>query len=403
MDFMEHIQALASKIAKLRDQIATEEATKIAFVMPFITALGYDVFDPSEVIPEFTADVGTKKGEKVDYVILHAGAPMMIFECKKIGAPLDANHASQLYRYYGVSKARFGVLTDGAIYKFFTDLEEPNKMDLKPFLDVDISNSQHPLLGELKRFTKSSFNLEETVEASKELKYLGGIKGVLTAQMVRPAEEFVRFLAAQVYPGQMRQNVLEWFQGIVKRAFNEFINDRITDRLRTALNQGGADQPGTGTVTGPAAIKIRDIETLPEEIEAYYIARSVLRQKTDPKRIAMRDAKSYFSILLDDNNRKPLCRLYFHSAQKYIGLFNERKEETRHAIADLDDLYKFSEHLAATVDLYDTNQMTEGKEPTAPDGESQGNRTPEQLREAALKAAATRRLRAQQASDAEEV
>jgi predicted type IV restriction endonuclease len=371
MDFMENIQSLASKIAKLRDQIETEEATKIAFVMPFITTLGYDVFNPSEVMPEFTADVGTKKGEKVDYVILHNGTPLMIFECKKLGSPLDANHASQLYRYFSVSKARFGVLTDGAIYKFFTDLEESNKMDLKPFLDVDISNSQHPLLGELKRFAKSSFNLEETIEASKELKYLGGIKSVLTTQLVQPADEFVRFLAAQVYPGQIRHNVLESFHDIVKRAFNQFINDRIADRLRTALNQGGTNETKTGAEVGAATPKSRDNEALSEEIEAYYIVRSVLRQKTDPKRIAMRNSKSYCSILLDDNNRKPLCRLYLHSTQKYVGLFNEHKEETRHAVSDLDDLYKFSEHLAAAINLYDTGQVKDGKETDAQDGEPQ--------------------------------
>jgi predicted type IV restriction endonuclease len=122
MDFIDRIRELASRAPKQLPHIQTEEATKNALVMPFIGALGYNVFDPTEVTPELTADVGIKKGEKVDYAILQDGQPIMLFECKWHGAELKDGHASQLYRYFSVTHARFGVLTNGIIYRFFTDL-----------------------------------------------------------------------------------------------------------------------------------------------------------------------------------------------------------------------------------------------------------------------------------------
>ncbi|MDE0017409.1 MAG: type I restriction enzyme HsdR N-terminal domain-containing protein, partial [Candidatus Poribacteria bacterium] len=132
MDFIEGLTNLSSVIAKRKDIIETEEATKNAFVMPFINLLGYNVFDPTEVVPEFTADVGTKQGEKVDYAIFKDDEVIMLIECKKYGTDLSDAHTTQLYRYFSVVHARIAVLTDGVIYRFYTDLEESNIMDSKP-------------------------------------------------------------------------------------------------------------------------------------------------------------------------------------------------------------------------------------------------------------------------------
>lgn len=115
MDFIDHLRLLSTRIAANKDNIQTEEATKNAMIMPLIQILGYNVFDPLEVTPELVADVGTKKGEKVDYAILKDGKPIILFECKKSGADLHINHASQLFRYFHVTEARFGVLTNGLV------------------------------------------------------------------------------------------------------------------------------------------------------------------------------------------------------------------------------------------------------------------------------------------------
>src|SRR5690348_4895174 len=237
MDFIELLQNISSKIIKQKNFINTEEATKNAFVMPFISALGYDVFDPAEVVPEFIADVGIKKGEKVDYAVKHDGKIVMLFECKCCNASLDESHASQLYRYFSVTEARIAVLTDGIIYRFYTDIEESNKMDPKPFMEFNMLDIQEPLVVELKRLTKQAFNLEDILTVAGELKYTREIKRILNEELNSPSEDFVKFFASQVYSGKLTAGVRVQFAGITKRAFAQFINEHITERLRSAMGE----------------------------------------------------------------------------------------------------------------------------------------------------------------------
>ncbi len=131
MDFKDTIKQLADRIEKLKDNIQTEEATKNAFIMPFINALGYDVFNPLEVLPEMTCDIGTKKGEKIDYAIMKDDQPILLIECKHWKQDLNL-HDNQLLRYFNVSKAKFGLLTNGIIYRFYTDLKEPHLTEKIP-------------------------------------------------------------------------------------------------------------------------------------------------------------------------------------------------------------------------------------------------------------------------------
>ncbi len=142
MDFHETIKGLAARTEKLKGSITTEEACKTAFVMPFLNALGYDVFNPDIVTPEFIADVGVKKGEKVDYAIKSDGKIIMLVECKPCGSDLAQQHMSQLYRYFSVTDARFSILTNGIHYWFYSDLDEKNRMDQKPFFQFNILDYQ---------------------------------------------------------------------------------------------------------------------------------------------------------------------------------------------------------------------------------------------------------------------
>jgi len=176
MDFVDQLRVLASRIISSKSIIQTEEATKNAMVMPFIQMLGYNVFDPMEVTPELIADIGTKKGEKVDYAILRDGKPIMLFECKKCGGDLSINHAGQLFRYFHVTEARFGVLTNGLVYRFFTDLEQPNKMDEKPFFEFNILDFNERDVEELKKFAKSAFDLDTILTTANDLKYTRSIQ-----------------------------------------------------------------------------------------------------------------------------------------------------------------------------------------------------------------------------------
>ncbi len=352
MDLIDRLRELSARIPKLKAEglIKTEEGTKNALVMPFINALGYNVFDPTEVTPELVADVGTKKGEKVDYAILKDGQPIMLFECKCCGIDLGEVHASQLYRYFSVTAARFGILTDGVVYQFYTDLEAPNKMDSKPFLVFDMLDIKEPLVEELKKFTKSAFDLDQIMSTASELKYTSAIKKIVTAQLAQPTEDFVRFFASQVYSGRMTAATLVQFTELVKRAWREVITDRMKETFTKAAQADDQKVEASPVVEVPNA-EIKVITT-DEEQEAFRIIRAILRGAVDVKRICMRDAQSYCAILLDDNNRKPIVRLHFNSGKKHIGIINEQKQEDRVNIESLDDLYQCADRLIASVNRY---------------------------------------------------
>jgi predicted type IV restriction endonuclease len=355
MDFKDQIRQLGERTAKLKEQIATEEATKNAFIMPFIQALGYDVFNPIEVVPEYVADIGLKKGEKVDYAILKDSQPILLIECKHWAQKLDI-HDNQLVRYFHVTKAKFAILTNGIKYRFYTDLVEQNIMDEKPFLEFDIAEIKEQQIEELKKFHKSYFDINNIISSASELKYTNEIKSILTTELKTPSEEFVRYFAQKVYPKKITANVLFQFSDLVKKSVHQVISDMITDRLKSAIDKENTEQQATSApeenITTENSEKDKQIETTSTELESFFIVKSILRTLIDSNRITYRDAQSYFAILLDDNNRKTICRIYLNTSKKYVGIFDSAKKETKNEIQTLDDIYTFSEQLKATVETY---------------------------------------------------
>ncbi len=234
MDLIDQLNGLAARIPKQIEHLTTEEATKNALILPMINSLGYNVFDPTEVIPEFTADVGTKKGEKVDYVIMMEGKPAILIECKMAGSKLSLNHAGQLFRYFATTEARFAILTNGIDYQFFTDIEKPNKMDEKPFFEFSMSRLDPNVVDEIKKFSKASFNLENILSNASELKYKKQVKALLQKELDSPSEDFVRYFTQQVYSGKFISSIKEQFTPIVASAFKEFIKDHVNRRLQRA-------------------------------------------------------------------------------------------------------------------------------------------------------------------------
>lgn len=210
MDFKDSIKQLSERVLKLKDNLQTEEATKTALIMPFIQMLGYDVFNPLEVMPEYTCDIGTKKGEKIDYAIIKEDSPIILIECKHWKQDLTL-HDNQLLRYFHVSNAKFGILTNGIIYRFYTDLETPNKMDEKPFLEIDLLDIKHPDIEEVKKFHKTYFDLENILSSANELKYTRELKCLVNSEFQNPSTDFVKLFAKQVYDGLLTQKMLEQF------------------------------------------------------------------------------------------------------------------------------------------------------------------------------------------------
>ena len=353
MDLVDKIKDIASRIAKTKEHIKTEEATKNAYIMPFISALGYDVFNPLEVIPEFISDVGTKKGEKVDYAIKKDEKIIILVECKSIHSTLNSDHLDQLYRYFSVTESRFAILTNGLEYWFYSDIYEPNKMDSKPFFTFNISEFREDQIDELKKFARSTFNLDEILGAASDLKYTNAIKKYFSDLLSDPSDEFVRVFAGNVYSGRLKQNIIDQFRVIVKKALGQHISEKISDRLKSALE---SESIKSDQSVEKEAVKINKKEdgiiTTEEELEGYNIIKAILRDTVPVERITLRDTKSYCGVLFDDNNRKPLCRLYFNSSRKYLSLFDDEKKEDKKEIPSLNEIFLYSDNLKKTASKY---------------------------------------------------
>ncbi|MFV5691805.1 type I restriction endonuclease [Flavobacterium sp. LT1R49] len=351
MDLKDQIKVIADR-TKHKDQIQTEEATKNAFVMPFLQSLGYDVFNPLEVVPEFIADIGIKKGEKIDYAIFKDGNPTILIECKHWAQNLNI-HDGQLLRYFHVSKAKFGILTNGIVYRFYSDLVSPNKMDEKPFLEFNIIDVKDNQIEELKKFHKTNFDAESIVNTASELKFMNELKILLNLELTNPTPEFVKHFAKQVYPSVVTAKILEQFTELTKKSVQQHISDLITERLKTALSKEDEKINEINISIEPNLEESSKINTTEEELEGFMIVKTILRQKTPATRITYRDAQSYFAVFLDDNNRKAVCRLYLNGVKKYIGTFDENKKEIKNEIGNLDEIFNYSDLLLKTIEAYE--------------------------------------------------
>lgn len=361
MDFKDQLLALADRVAKLKDKVTTEEATKNAFVLPFLECLGYEVFNPTEVVPEFIADIGTKKGEKVDYAIMRDGKPSIIIECKWCGDDLVL-HKSQLIRYFGVTDAKFAILTNGIRYQFYSDLDEINKMDEKPFMDFDIMQIPEPLLIELKKFHKSYFNIEEIITTASELKYSNEVKRILREELKNPSLEFAKHFIRLIYNGKATERVVSTFTDIIKKSGNQLIAEMVNEKIKAALEKDEKKEDIEEPLEAAPEEKEKEegsaIVTTEEEIEGYVIVKALLKKKgVDPKRISYKDTINYFAVILDNNSWKTICRLWLNSKKKCIVIFDKDKKEKRYQIETVDDIYKLEAQLFEAVQNYDTAQL----------------------------------------------
>lgn len=355
-EFASQIKSVAKRVEQLEDSIKTEEATKTSLIMPFFQALGYDVFNPLEFIPEYVADVGIKKGEKVDYAIVLNGALTILVEAKAITESLD-NHDSQLFRYFGTTTAKFGILTNGKIYRFFTDLDHENKMDASPFLQVDITNLRDSQIVELFKFAKENFDADKISSTASELKYVTKFRDYLTRELKSPDEDFVKFVMGYIYDGRKTQQTVEKFTPIIVQGFSQMITEQVSDKLASALNSSvsnasasdprASDNVDTTNEDDDEGNTGEGIITTPAELESFTTAKIILRETVDENRIFYRDNKSYFNVLLDDNRRKWIFRVYFTKSRNWIALHDA--DGTQLDFVHPIDIYQYGEQIKKVV------------------------------------------------------
>lgn len=351
MSFEEQLNCHIEKIENLKEKLNTEEATKTSLIMPFFQLLGYDVFNPEEFTPEYVADVGIKKGEKVDYVIILNGVVSILVEAKSVNEKLE-KHDSQLFRYFGTTKAKFAILTNGITYKFFTDLEKPNVMDTTPFLTINLNNLRENDIVELKKFQKESFNIDNIFNSASDLKYLSQIKSVLKEQFDNPNDEFIRFILSQdIYSGVKTQTVIDKYKPLVKKSLNIYINDLINERLQNALKSNNEN------LKKEIEEKHNEdsVVTTVEEMESFYIVKSILSECCDVNKIAYKDTIDYFGILFDNKVTRWICRIYLKKNVRFIIIPDNNKNEVRYEINQVSDIYKFRQQIIERYNIVKGN------------------------------------------------
>jgi hypothetical protein len=355
MDFIDELKQFCRRVETLKDSITTEEATKTSIVMPFFQLLGYDVFNPQEFLPEFTADVGIKKGEKVDYAILKDGKPIILIEAKWCGDNLD-KYDSQLYRYFGTTEAKISILTNGIVYKFFSDVDEQNKMDKKPFLEFNILDLKESYIPELKKFHKDNFEVGMILNTASDLKYSTDIKQFISQQIKNPSDDFIKYILGEVYSRKKTQGTIDKFREVVKKSLNQFMTEFVNDRITTMLNaQEETESSNTELVKNEDDIQKKDEEriiTTEEELEGYFIIKQLLMNFVPKEKISHKDTGSYFGIIFDNNIRKWICRLNLDSNKKYIIIPNENKIPVKYQIQKLDDIYNYKDVLINVLKGY---------------------------------------------------
>lgn len=350
MDIEETVYDIAERVKELKSVIETEEATKTALIIPFIqTVLGYDTTDPREVIPEYTADIGSKKGEKVDYAIKSGDDFRFLIECKKVGEPLSLEHATQLVRYFNVTDTDFAILTNGEVYQFYTQLDEANRMDKTPFMVLNLAHVNPRIFPHLEMCTKKQFDAPQILQSAERLKYVTEARRVLMQLFKDPDEDWVRHLASRFTSKRMTATNVEFFHDVIATAQAQFLNDEANRRLQSAqtIEEAGKSEEETAEVDDP--ILDTGIVTTPEELQAFQIIRAIGCTEVPVEDITMRDSKSYCAILYRDNNRKTIVRLHFTDRSMRIGLLAEDKTETLQSINGLEDIYRFSDEIRARL------------------------------------------------------
>lgn len=296
------IRILSEKILKLRDEVKTEESTKTSMILPLFQILEYDIFNPKELTAEFIADIGIKKGEKVDYLISKNNIPIFLVECKKWNEPI-IEHRGQLLRYYHTSKAKFGILTNGIIYEFFTDSENPNIMDDKPFFTFNFEKFDENDLDMFIKFSKSLYDENLILEEVERIKYLSKFKNIILSELSNPSKEFSDLIIKQVYSGRLTKKQFDIYFSIFNQALKELFSNQ-ENSIKTEKESG--------------------IITTEEELEVFNFILDSFPEYSNI--LSYKDFKGHFSIIVNNNTRKCVLKALFNQKKKYIILWEGDNE-----------------------------------------------------------------------------
>lgn len=311
MAFKEDVTRLSGQVTQRKERCAgNEEATKHSLILPFFQVMGYDVYDPQELVPEYKAGWASTK-EKVDYAIFINGNPVFFVEAKAVGEKLD-NHDAQLAKYFNSTpNMKVGVITDGLTYKFFTDLKQPNIMDAEPFFTFNVETFSNDGLEILQSFRRDSFNLESVITKAEDLVYLNGISNKLRSIFKHPSDDFIRLVAGDVFPRKMTEKAVERLRPLVKQAISSTLIEMVSQGLTQGINE--SDEDNDSQEYQDPTEQADKIITTEEELAVYSeIANAIAAQVGSDNKVSYKDTINYFSIMIDNKPTRWFCRTYLN-------------------------------------------------------------------------------------------
>lgn len=345
------IKKLQSKIAIVKDRLETEESTKTALVLPFIQLLGYDIFNPTQVLPEFNCDIAKGKGEKVDYALLIKNKVEIIIECKGFGVNL-APHRNQLSRYFVSTKAKYAILTNGILYQFYTDLDNKNLMDEIPFFQFSLENYSVSDIEILEQFMFSNFNADKIDQNASEYKIITGVTGEIKTLFEKPNIETIKLFTKSSYKGRYTDSAISRLTILFKKALKQFVNDRVSNQLKSATEAEEVIDNNCGKII-----------TTEEEKQAFYIVQAIARDIIPSEDIVMRDQINLCMILYKNDQCKPIVKLYFNDVKNLqIELFDE-EGSYKIELATLDEIYDYKDAIIKICKKYSESSSVKRSAP----------------------------------------
>lgn len=233
MNLKETLETLNKVVGEHQELIKNEESTKQFLILPLLRGLGYDTYSPQEVNPEFTADFH-KKNEKVDYAISINGEPKIFVEAKSINSPITKS-APQLSRYFSTfPNVRLGILTNGVEYHFFTDLNNTNIMDSKPFFVFRITDYTEEDFNHLIKFSKNLYDYESVKGLAESLMYSESFKSVIKEILENPNDDFIKFVIKERFKFKVTQQFINTARPLVQKSIQESLAEIISEKFGVA-------------------------------------------------------------------------------------------------------------------------------------------------------------------------
>ncbi len=335
MSFADTLNRHAEQVRARLPHIKGEEATKQALIIPLLQLLGYDVFDPREVKPEYTADFAVKRAgqlEKIDYAICNDGMPVLFVECKSHDQPLE-DHTGQLARYFNATPSvRIAVIVNGVRMRVYTDLQQPNVMDRNPWLEIDLLSPKPVELDALHRLRKSEYAPEAVVALAEEMVYYSAMVGYIAQQFREPAESFVRHVASEVLPStRMTKGLVERLSPTLKKAIQTAILENVAKSFtsQVAAPTPAAPEQEPAPADGETTTATEGgVETTAEELWCFDQVHAWIREVNPDAGVAYRDSKSYFTIH-QNNVRKWFLRLGVQRPPYWVSFRHVRPEDLK--------------------------------------------------------------------------